>query len=241
MFSEPLIEVCGVHMRYRDRVGLAALLGRETRNAVHAVRGVSFDVAEGEIFGVVGRNGAGKSTLLRGIAGILPISDGRIVVRDRLTTLLSLGVGFNTHLSGRQNVMLGGLAAGLTPEDVRSRMDDIIAFSELGEVIDRPVRTYSSGMRGRLGFSVSTFVDPGILLVDEALATGDLGFSEKAFARVRKLVADGHAAVIVSHSISQVRALAHRCMWIDRGQAREVGDPPEVLRSYSRWVKGQVS
>ena len=157
-------------------------LGRRERvvREIEAVRNVSFDVPHGTVLGVVGANGAGKSTLMRTIAGILPPSAGRVEVHGRVSTLLALGVGFNRKLSGRENVVLGGLAAGLKREQLAEKYDDIVAFAELEDFMDMPMRTYSSGMYGRLAFSVAVNMDPDILLIDEALSVGDARFRRKS-------------------------------------------------------------
>ena len=199
---------------------------------VHAVRGVSFDVSRGEVLGIVGHNGAGKSTMLRGIAGILPPDEGRVEVAGQVSTLLALGVGFNNKLSGRENILVGGLAAGLSRREIDERADDIIDFSGVGDFIDMPLRTYSSGMRGRLAFAVSTAMDPDILLIDEALSAGDADFREKAADRMRTLLGEGRTIVLVSHSMNSVRDLSDRVLWLAAGRVVEVGEPDEVIERY---------
>lgn len=236
------IEVDGVRVAYRLDRRLRLPFSRkpaEARKHV-AVSGVSFTVCNGEIFGIVGRNGAGKSTLVRAVAGVLPIDAGRIVIRGSHVTLLSLGLGFNTYLTGRENIILGGLAAGRSLPTITEQVPDIASFSGLGSAIDRPVRTYSTGMRGRLAFSVAIHAEPGIMLVDEALAAGDMGFSARAFARMRELVDAGHAGVIVSHSVGQIREMTRRSLWLRDGEVAAIGDTPQVMREYSQWVKGNT-
>src|SRR3954464_2531018 len=165
-----------------------------------ALRGVSFEVQQGTVMGIVGPNGAGKSTLMRALAGILPPTSGEIEVNGRVSTLLALGVGFNANLTGRENVLLGGLAAGLTREEVRDRYDEIADFAGLDDFMEMPMRTYSSGMYGRLAFAVAVNMEPDILLVDEALSAGDARFKYKAFAKMQGGMSHGAPALVVRHA-----------------------------------------
>ena len=182
-------------------------LGRGTKHTrvVQALDDVTMDVSYGSVLGVVGANGAGKSTLMRVISGILPPSRGRVEVYGKVSTLLALGVGFSPSLSGRENVELGGLAAGMSRKEIAALFDEIADFAELGEAIDAPMRTYSSGMYARLGFSVAATVRPDILIVDEALSTGDAHFREKSLNRIKELRSDVRALILVSHSMTTVR------------------------------------
>jgi ABC-type polysaccharide/polyol phosphate transport system ATPase subunit len=188
------------------------------------------------VLGVVGVNGAGKSTLVRAIAGILPPSSGQIVVNGRVSTLLALGVGFNRKLSGRENVMLGGLAAGYSREEMEHRYEEIVEFAELGEFIDLPMRTYSSGMYGRLAFSVAVNMDPDILLIDEALSVGDARFRKKSFRKMRQLCKEARTIVLVSHALGSIRDLADQSVWIHNGEVAMFGDPDEVVDSYEKFL-----
>jgi teichoic acid transport system ATP-binding protein len=197
------------------------------------LRGVSFQVPAGAVYGVIGRNGAGKSTLLRSIAGILPPTAGRVAVWGRVTPLLSLGVGFNRELTGRENILLGGLTAGLTANEVYANFDRVEEFAGLGDAIDFPMRTYSSGMFGRLAFSVAAHLKPEILLIDEALAAGDAAFKLKSMDKIRELCEQEHCTVlIVSHGLEVVKALAERCVWLDRGLVHLEGPADEVVAAY---------
>ena len=211
-----------------------ARIGRRSKSAriVEALKGVSFDVSTGSVYGVIGRNGAGKSTLFRTIAGILPPTEGRITCFGRVTPLLSLGVGFNRGLTGRENILLGGLAVGLDPAEVGYRYPEIVAFAELGEALNYPMRTYSSGMFARLGFAISAHLDPEILLIDEALAAGDAKFKEKCFSKIAELCARDCTVMLVSHGMQTVRQLADRCLWLEGGLARMEGPGEEVVGSY---------
>ena len=211
-------------------------LGRKTNDRkvrmIHAVRGVSFDVPHGSVLGIIGANGAGKSTIMRAMAGILPPSQGEIVVNGRISTLLALGVGFNGQLSGRDNVVLGSLAAGLTKRQVQERFEQITDWAELRDVIDLPMKAYSSGMYGRLAFGVSTHLDPDVLLVDEALSTGDAHFRKKSYDKMQELVERSRTIVIVSHGIGAIREMCDECIWMDKGQIVRRGKPDEVTAEY---------
>lgn len=209
-------------------------LARRKRDmrVIDAIDDVSFDVPTGSVFGVIGRNGAGKSTLFRTIAGILPPTSGRVTVYGRVTPLLSLGVGFNRELTGRQNVELGGLASGLQPDEVRAHFEEVIAFADLGDAIDYPMRTYSSGMFGRLGFAVAAHLDPEIILIDEALAAGDAKFKMKCFAKIEELCALDCTVMIVSHGLGVIKRLADRAIWLEKGTVFREGSADEVVSAY---------
>jgi teichoic acid transport system ATP-binding protein len=239
---EHAISVRDVHVTYRSVIDprantlrhSIARLGRNKRTArlINAVRGVSFDVEHGSVLGIIGANGAGKSTIMRAIAGILPPTSGEVVVNGRISTLLALGVGFNGQLSGRENVILGSLAAGLTRKQVNERFEQIAAWAELGEFIDMPMKAYSSGMYGRLAFAVSTHLDPDVLLVDEALSTGDAHFRRKSYDKMQELVGQARTIVIVSHGIGAIKEMCDDCIWIDKGQIRRRGKPADVAAEY---------
>jgi ABC-type polysaccharide/polyol phosphate transport system ATPase subunit len=201
---------------------------------VKALRHVTFDVTQGTVMGIVGPNGAGKSTLMRALAGILPPSSGMIEVNGRVSTLLSLGVGFNANLTGRENVMLGGLAAGLSRAEVRERYDEIAAFADLEDgFIDMPMRTYSSGMYGRLAFAVAVHMEPDILLVDEALSAGDARFKHRAFAKMQELMAQARTIFLVSHALGSVVDLCNDAIWLRRGELIRRGTPQEIVDAYT--------
>lgn len=208
------------------------LPSRRNFRHVDAVRGISFDVPVGSVYGVIGHNGAGKSTLFRAIAGILSPSNGRIVVNGRVTPLLSLGVGFNRALTGRENVLLGGLSIGLDPEEVLKHYQDVLDFADLGEAIDSPIRTYSSGMFARLGFAVASHLDPEILLIDEALSAGDARFRNRCMNKLVELCGRDCTVIIISHGLFLITALAERCLWMDNGKIRMEGPAQEVCNAY---------
>ncbi|WP_222851239.1 ABC transporter ATP-binding protein [Phytoactinopolyspora mesophila] len=214
-------------------------LGRGKREVheVQALTDVSFQVDHGKSIGVIGSNGAGKSTLMRTIAGILPPSTGRIEVHGRVSTLLALGVGFNRKLSGRENVVLGGLAAGMTRDELDERYEEIAEFAGLGEFIDMPMMTYSSGMYSRLAFSVAVHLNPDILLIDEALSTGDAKFKQKAARRMREVAENAGTMFLVSHSMRSIKKLCSECIWLHKGEVKMQGEPEEVIAAYSKFLE----
>lgn len=246
--SDLVIRIEKLWIRYRTTVeaaptlkstliGLGRKEGRKRKvRVVEAVQDFNLDVHSGSVLGVIGANGAGKSTLLRAIAGILPPTEGRITVNGRVSTLLALGVGFNGSLSGRENIVLGCLAAGLNREQIAERYEQIAEFAELGDFIDMPMRTYSSGMYSRLAFSVSIHMDPDILLIDEALSTGDAKFKERSFGKMEELVGQARTIVIVSHALGTVKDLCTEAVWMHKGRLVERGDPDDVSANYLRFL-----
>jgi ABC-type polysaccharide/polyol phosphate transport system ATPase subunit len=211
--------------------------GEQVIREVEAVKDVSFEIPHGTVLGIVGANGAGKSTLVRTIAGILPPTEGRIDVYGRVSTLLALGVGFNKNLSGRDNVRLGGLAAGLGREQLEAKYDDIVRFAELGDFMDLPMRTYSSGMYGRLAFSVAVNMDPDILIIDEALSVGDARFRRKSARKMRQLCKEARTIVLVSHALGTVRELCDQAIWMDKGVMRMWDEPGAVVDAYTDFLE----
>jgi len=210
--------------------------GERTVREIEALQEVSFEVPHGAVLGLVGANGAGKSTLVRTVAGILPPTEGRVEVHGRVSTLLALGVGFNRNLTGRQNVVLGGLAAGLSRDELAEKYDEIAAFAELGEFMDLPMRTYSSGMYGRLAFSVAVHMDPDILLIDEALSVGDARFKRKSFEKMRELCAEARTIVLVTHALGSVRELCTKAIWLHKGRLAMCDEPAKVVEAYTRFL-----
>jgi lipopolysaccharide transport system ATP-binding protein len=197
-----------------------------------ALYDASFHVARGETFCVIGENGSGKSTLLQLVAGILHPSAGSMAVNGRVSALLELGAGFNPEFTGRENVYLNGSILGLSTRQIDERYNDIAAFAEIGDFIDQPVKTYSSGMVVRLAFAVAINVDPEILLVDEALAVGDIYFRQRCMRKVHEMRARGITILFVSHAIGDVKAIGDRVMWLDKGRIRELGDTDRVVSKY---------
>ncbi|MBC7926752.1 MAG: ABC transporter ATP-binding protein [Bryobacteraceae bacterium] len=197
-----------------------------------ALRDVSFTVGRGETFCVVGENGSGKSTLLQIIAGILRPTSGQVVVNGRVAALLELGSGFNPEFTGRENVYLNGSILGLSTKEIDRRYDAITAFAEIGEFLDQPVKTYSSGMTVRLAFAVAIHVDPEILLVDEALAVGDIYFRQRCMRKVNELRSKGVTIVFVSHAMGDIKAIGDTCMWLDTGHVQQLGPTDSVVSRY---------
>lgn len=194
-----------------------------------ALRNVSFRLVNGESLAVIGPNGAGKSTLLQVLAGIIIPSEGSVEVHGRMSSLLTLGAGFDQELTGRENILLAGAFLGIDAEDMADRLDGIVEYADLGEFIDAPIKTYSSGMRARLGFSIATSVDPDVLLLDEVLATGDQVFRAKSKARVIELVRSAKAIVLVTHDMNWVTEYCNRALLIEHGRVVAEGDPLDVV------------
>jgi ABC-type polysaccharide/polyol phosphate transport system ATPase subunit len=220
----------------------SALLKRDMKltpeTSIAALSDVSFAVEHGEAFGIIGRNGSGKSTLLKIISGILKPSSGIVRVNGRIAALIELGAGFHPEITGRENVYINGIMLGLSRREIDARFDRIVEFSGIGEFIDQPVKTYSSGMYVRLGFAVAVHVDPEILLIDEVLAVGDEEFSQKCIATIQEMKYRGVTLVFVTHQLHQVRLLCDRAMWLDYGAAIALGDPARVIDSYLQDVSG---
>jgi teichoic acid transport system ATP-binding protein len=239
------IEVDGLSASYRVRLDapnlradLRNLISRRRDNVriVPALRDVSFTVPRGSVLAVIGRNGAGKSTLLRVLCGILAPEAGRVVVRGRLN-LLRPGLGMSDALTGRENIRLGGLSMGI-PEERLAELTDVIAeFAQLDEYIDFPLRTYSTGMRMRLGVAVAAHLDPEILLIDEALTGGDTAFQAHVAERLDELCGEGRTIVLVTHGLSSVKRMATRALWLHQGQVAALGDPGEVVARYMRYCR----
>jgi teichoic acid transport system ATP-binding protein len=215
--------------------------GQRAVKEIEAIKNVSFQVRTGTAMGIIGSNGSGKSTLMRAMAGILPPTSGSIEVWGRASTLLALGVGFNHDLSGRENIILGGLAAGLSRRDVEERADEVAEWTELGDFIDMPMQTYSSGMSARVGFSVAVHMKPDILMIDEALSTGDAHFREKATAKMAELRESARAMFVVSHGLDSIKEMCNEAMWLDRGRLMMRGEPADVVDAYMKFVKVKKS
>ena len=198
-----------------------------------ALKDISFEVYKGESLGIIGRNGAGKSTALGIITGVLRPSQGRVTVTGRISPLLELGAGFYPELTGRENIVLNGVILGLTRAEVFDKMEDIIRFSELDEFIDQPIRTYSSGMLARLGFSVVSSLDPEILLIDEILAVGDIDFQKKCLDRMMGFKKSGVTIVFVSHAMEHIKMICDRVICIENHTLKMIGDPEDIVASYT--------
>lgn len=208
---------------------------------LEVLRGISFDIPQGECCAIVGRNGAGKSTLLSLLSRIYNPTTGSIKIEGRVAPLLELGAGFHMELTGLENIMINAMIMGLTKKQVREKLDSIIEFAELRRFIDSPVRTYSSGMIARLGFSIAVHVDADILIVDEVLAVGDFDFRAKCANKIDELRAAGKTILLVSHSAEDIKRLADRCIWLQSGEIAMDGKPLEVLEAYNKRSESAVS
>jgi homopolymeric O-antigen transport system ATP-binding protein len=206
--------------------------GAVSRSRVHALRGVSFDVAPGEVVGIVGGNGAGKSTLLRLVAGLSEPTSGSVVVEGNVHAVLEISTGLLRDRSGRENIHYMGGLYGASAEDLRAREQEIVDFAGLGPFIDHPVRSYSSGMKSRLAFSIVTSGDFDVLLIDEALSVGDIGFALRCRQRIRELCRRGATVVLVSHALQSIREMCERVLWLHEGRVEADGDPDEVVELY---------
>ena len=244
--SRPLLHCDDVHVSYtvrEDRLrGARSLLrnGLRPRSSavVQAVRGVTFTAWQGEVIGLLGRNGSGKSTLMRAMAGLVTPTRGTVLAESR-PALLGVNAALLKDLSGAQNVLLGCLALGMTPREARSRFRQIVDFAGVGQAIDRPMSTYSSGMSARLSFAIATAVVPRVLLVDEALATGDAEFRARSRARLAEVKEQAGAVLLVSHSTSDIRASCTRALWLDEGRVVMDGAPVEVSKAYERAARAE--
>ena len=238
--GHPTVVIKDLHVKYhvggrrppRLRELFTGTKDESTRGRViHAVKGVSLTVRQGESVGLVGHNGSGKSTMLRSVAGLLPPTDGEVLSTSQ-PVLLGVGAALESGLTGRRNVELGCLALGMTKEEALSRVDQIADFADLGDFIDLPLKTYSSGMRARLHFAIATAIEPEILLIDEALSVGDESFRKKSKARIQDLLDDAGTVFLVSHSLSTLAEQCTRVCWIHGGELRMDGDPDEVIDAY---------
>jgi ABC-type polysaccharide/polyol phosphate transport system ATPase subunit len=246
---EPAVVARGLSKSYRRmapgfqlRTLKSALLegslvrGLSPAEAIVALADVSFTVDKGEAFGFIGSNGSGKSTLLKLVAGMLRPDAGSVAVDGRVAALIELGAGFHPEISGRENVYINGAVLGLSRREVDERLDSIVEFSGLADFIDEPVKTYSSGMYVRLGFAVAIHTSPDVLLVDEVLAVGDEAFAHRCLRQIEELLAAGRTLLLVSHSLSLMEGICDRVLWLDRGQARMVGEPRRVADAYRQAV-----
>ena len=237
-----MIEVNNVSMAFRMDINRPSGLkdwvvnfatGKRDIREFRALSGVSFTVEKGEVIGIIGRNGSGKSTLLKIISGIYKPTGGSVTLGGSVVPMLELGSGFDQELTGYENIFLNGAILGYTEKYLREKLDDIIAFSELGDFINMPIKTYSSGMMMRLAFSVATVVNPEILIVDEILAVGDEFFQKKSFARMQELMSGGTTVLFVSHNLDQIRNMCSRVVWLDGGHIRMTGPTQEICAAYA--------
>lgn len=241
MSKKIIIDVQDVTMRFRmnnDRIlslkefVTTALRGKLKYEEFTALKNVSFQVKKGETLGLIGHNGAGKSTMLKVIAGILKPTEGSVVCHGNIVPMLELGSGFDMDLSGRENIFLNGAILGYDEPFLKSKFDEIVDFSELGQFIEVPIRNYSSGMLARLAFSIASVINPEILIVDEILSVGDAAFQEKSRKRMMELMGGGTTVLFVSHSLEQIREMCNRVIWLEHGIVKMIGNTDEVCDAY---------
>jgi ABC-2 type transport system ATP-binding protein/lipopolysaccharide transport system ATP-binding protein len=241
LHSGQVIGLEGVSVRYRvpsERIGslkeyVIRLLKRQIQmRTFWALNGVSLEVYRGEVFGLVGVNGAGKSTLLKVVARVLRPTKGRVIVRGRVAPLLELGAGFHPELTGKENIFLNSAMLGFSHRETLEKYDQIVDFSGIGEFINAPLRTYSSGMAARLGFSVATASEPDVLIVDEVLGVGDEAFQKKCAERIKAYGQRGTSILVVSHSMATIQSMCQRAAWLDHGELKAIGEPDQVIQAY---------
>ncbi|HIY20129.1 MAG TPA: ATP-binding cassette domain-containing protein [Candidatus Blautia avistercoris] len=243
MESNHAIEVKDLVISYKNlkkmsiKQSLLHFRRKKAENFV-AVKGVSFYVREGEILGIIGKNGSGKSTMLNSLAGIFSPDSGTIDLHGHSISLLSIGVGFQKEMTGRENILLSGMLLGFSEKEIKEKEEEIIQFAELGKFIDMPVRTYSSGMHSKLAFSITAILETDIMLIDEVLSVGDAKFKKKSFKKMKDLISDEkRTVVIVSHSIDTLSSLCDTVMWMHEGEIKKIGEPKEVLDEYLEFMK----
>ena len=242
MEREIALEIKDLHISYKCLKSFSikkSLLRMKKADAkvYEAVRGVSFAVPKGEILGIVGKNGSGKSTMLRAIAGIFSPDSGTIDLKGNSVSLLSIGVGFQPKLTGRENIVLSGMLLGFSEEQVREKMDEIIEFANLGDFIDMPVKTYSSGMHSKLAFSITAILEADIMLIDEVLSVGDAKFKKKSYNKMKELISnEDRTVLIVSHSSETLQELCTSVLWLHEGEMKMIGKPEEVLLAYDKFM-----
>lgn len=240
--SEIALEVSHVSIDYRNLAHMSmhqGLLKKGVKRAetIRAVDDLSFTVEKGKILGIVGRNGSGKTTLLRSVAGIFRPDQGYIDTKGNRVSLMAIGIGFNGNNTGRENILKSGMLLGCRLDYVKEHMDEIIAFSELGDFIDRPVRTYSSGMYSKLSFAVTAILETDIMLVDEVLSVGDERFRKKSYRKMEELMMGNRTVLIVSHATDTLKKFCNEVLWMDGGKFMELGPTEEVLDQYDAFMQ----
>lgn len=238
--KETAITIENLHIYYKDikrfslkKSGLSSLNG----NVFKAVKGISFKVTKGEIVGICGKNGSGKSTTLRAIAGIFSPDEGTIDLHGNTISLLSIGVGFQKSLSGYENIFLSGMLLGFSEEQIKEKLPSIIEFSELGDAIEKPVRSYSSGMYSKLAFAITAILETDIMLIDEVLSVGDVKFKQKSYNKMKELISDeNRTVIIVSHNSKTLIELCDKIIWLHDGKIKEIGKPADIIAKYEKFM-----
>ena len=242
--KEIAISVNDLHVYYRDMNRFTLKKAKREKGSgkiFKAVKGVSFEITKGQILGICGKNGSGKSTLLRAISGIFAADKGSINLHKNSISLLSIGVGFQKQLTGYENIYLSGMLLGYSKEQIDEKVDEIIKFSELGDFIYRPVRSYSSGMYSKLAFSITAILETDIILIDEVLSVGDIHFKEKSYNKMKELISDSNrTVVIVSHSSKTIVELCDRVIWLHEGLIKADGDPEKIMNEYEEFMKSEA-
>lgn len=244
MKKEYAIIVDNLSVNYRSmksfRIKSNILKIWKKKDVFTALKNINFKIEKGSVIGVIGRNGSGKSTLLKTIAGIFSPDTGTVDIKDNTVALLSIGLGFNVELSGYENIILSGLLLGFTKEEINKKIDEIIEFSELGDFIYKPVRTYSSGMHSKLAFSITTLLDTDILLIDEVLSVGDISFREKSYAKIKEIIKNKDKTIlIVSHSLNTIKEICSKTIWIDNGNLIDFDTTEKVVDNYTKFMDGK--
>lgn len=242
--QEIAISINDLHVYYRDmnRFSLkkSGLKSRGSGKIFKAVKGVTFEVPKGQILGICGKNGSGKSTLLRAISGIFSADKGSINLHGNSISLLSIGVGFQKQLTGYENIFLSGMLLGYSKEQIEEKVKDIIEFSELGDFIYKPVRSYSSGMYSKLAFSITAILETDIMLIDEVLSVGDIHFKEKSYNKMKELISDDkRTVVIVSHNSKTIIELCDKVIWLHEGLIKDEGDPETIMNEYEQFMRNE--
>jgi len=241
MSKQPIISVKNASVNYKrltsNSISLKQFTVDKIRNKtkskfVNALNDISFEIYPGEIVAIIGRNGSGKSTLLKVLARVIPPTSGRVIVRGHVEPMIELGVGFNPELSGEENIYLNAAIHGRNPKIVKERFNEIVNWSGLQDVINQPLRTYSSGMVARLGFAVATDINPDIVLIDEVLSVGDFEFMEKSKARMNQIMRKGATVILVSHDLEIIKNLATRVIWLENGKIKAEGKPAKIISQY---------
>ena len=239
--DEIAISVKDLHVYYRDMNRFSLKKARKEKGSgklFKAVKGVSFEIPKGQILGICGKNGSGKSTLLRAISGIFAADKGSINLHKNTISLLSIGVGFQRQLTGYENIYLSGMLLGYTKEQIDEKVDSIIEFSELGDFVYSPVRSYSSGMYSKLAFSITAILETDIMLIDEVLSVGDIHFKEKSYNKMKELISDSNrTVVIVSHSSKTLIELCDRVIWLHEGLIKDDGKPEKIMEKYEEFMR----
>lgn len=242
MGKETALTVDNLHITYKGlkktSIRSSWMKPRDKIELFHAIKGVSFELEEGKILGIIGKNGSGKSTMLRAIAGIFSPDEGTIDRHGHTVSLLSIGVGFNKKLTGKENIYLSGMLLGFSEEEIAEKEKQIIEFADLGKFMYKPVKTYSSGMYSKLAFAITAILETDIMLIDEVLSVGDQRFKEKSYNKMKELISDDkRTVVIVSHSLSTIKDLCDSVLWLNEGEVVEIGDPKDVIPRYVEYMK----